>query len=246
MVKYWEFKNIFSNEAELYIYGEIASFSWDDSSTSANMFKSELDNIGEGTELNIYLNSPGGEVFEGIAIGNMIKRRKGKTKCIVDALAASIATVIAASCDEVVMYANSMMMVHNALTAVYGNSKDLIKMAEDLDRITESIKETYLDKCKGKVSKDKFTELMDKETWLSAKEAYDLGLCDSIIEENRMVACADPKVLKNYKNVPKKFKDSSFLNAQKPIKSKIAEEVKAMEGYENFGKNIYKSNQIFN
>lgn len=107
MKKYWEFKNIAEKSADLFIYGDISSYEYE-GSTSANLFKKELDSINPEADINIFINSPGGEVFEGIAIGNMIKRRKGKTTCTVDALAASIATVIAASCDKVYMYKNSM------------------------------------------------------------------------------------------------------------------------------------------
>lgn len=238
MKKYWEFKNIAKDSAELYIYGDISSYEYE-GSKSANIFKKELDSINDEADLNIFINSPGGEVFEGIAIGNMIKRRKGKTTCTVDALAGSIATVIATSCDIVRMYKNSMFMIHNASSIVWGNSNDMIKMAEDLDRITNSIKETYLEKCNGKTSIEDFTKLMDEETWLSAEETYNLGLCDEILEENKAVASINSEIFKNYKHVPKDFNES-FFYTQKPTMSEetkaLLDSVKSMKGFENFDK----------
>ena len=229
MKKYWEFKNIAEKSADLFIYGDISSYEYE-GSTSANLFKKELDSINPEADINIFINSPGGEVFEGIAIGNMIKRRKGKTTCTVDALAASIATVIATSCDEVYMYKNSMFMIHNASS---------IAWADDLDRITESIKETYLEKCKKKTTKAEFTRLMDNETWLSADETKELGLCDKVLAENKAVASINSELFKNYKNVPEGL-TKPFFDAQKPVMSEetkaLLEEVKAMKGYENFDK----------
>ena len=238
MKKYWEFKNIAETSAELFIYGDISSYEYE-GSTSANLFKKELDSINPEADINIFINSPGGEVFEGIAIGNMIKRRKGKTTCTVDALAASIATVIAASCDKVYMYRNSMFMIHNASSIVWGNANEMRKMADDLDRITESIKETYLEKCKKKTTKAEFTRLMDNETWLSADETKELGLCDKVLAENKAVASINSELFKNYKNVPEGL-TKPFFDAQKPVMSEetkaLLEEVKAMKGYENFDK----------
>ena len=141
----------------------------------------------------------------------MIKRRKGTTTCTVDALAASIATVIASSCDKVYMYKNSMFMIHNASSIVWGNANEMRKMAEDLDRITESIKETYLEKCKKKTTKAEFTRLMDNETWLSADETKELGLCDKVLAENKAVASINSELFKNYKNVPENLKGSFFV-----------------------------------
>lgn len=205
--KYWEFKaKDNSNEADLYLYLEIASWGGGWSAHSAKSFKSELDDLGEINILNIYINSPGGDVFEGNAIYNILKRKA--TKCqlniYIDGLAASIASVIAMS-GKVMMPKNTMLMIHNAWTYAIGNSNELRKLADDMDKINKSIKEAYLNKAGLKLDEETITNLMDNETWLTAQEAYDYGLCDEVLEEKNIAAKYDDEVLRNFKNVPKAF-----------------------------------------
>lgn len=216
--KYWEFKNMANESADLYIYGEISSWVWEDE-TSASSFKRDLDTLGDIKTLNIYINSCGGDVFEGISIGNMIKRHKATSVCHVDGLAASIASVITASCDKVIMYSNSMQMIHNALCMTYGNANDFRKMADDLDKVTSSLRQTYLDRAKDKLSDDKLIELMDAETWLNAQECYDLGLCDEIVTSKGMVAKLDSKFANKFINVPKNLiiEDKEGDKVEEPI-----------------------------
>src|SRR5690606_37040464 len=138
--------------------------------------------------INLYINSSGGSVFEGIAIHNMLKRHKAKINVHIDALAASIASVIAMSGDTIFMPKNSMLMIHHAWTFAIGNAEQLRKTADDLDRITNSSKQSYLQKAGDKLTDEKLTEMLDAETWLSADEAYRYGLCDVVLEANQMVA----------------------------------------------------------
>ena len=106
MKKYWEFKNMSEDVAELYIYSEIGEDFWGES-ISATDFKEELDNLGNISNLNVYINSPGGSVFDGLAIHNMLKRHKAYKKVFVDGLAASIASVIALAGDEIIIPENA-------------------------------------------------------------------------------------------------------------------------------------------
>ena len=202
--KFWEFKNIVSGvSADLYIYNEISS--WDDEDvTSAKAFKQELDNIGEVQNVNLYINSVGGSVSDGLCIASMIKRNSAKFTGIVDGMACSIASVILDSCDVVKMYSNTMQMIHNASVGgfFFGNASDFRKQAEDLDKITASLRQTYLDKAGDKLTEEKLIELMNNESWLSAQECYDLGLCDEILQSNKMVAKIDKKFANIYSNVP--------------------------------------------
>ncbi|MGP4107389.1 head maturation protease, ClpP-related [Virgibacillus sp. L01] len=85
--------------------------------------------------INLYINSPGGAVFEGVAIGNMLKRHSAHVNGYVDALAASIASVILMAANTIHMPKNAMLMIHNALNFVIGNATELRKAADDLDRI---------------------------------------------------------------------------------------------------------------
>ncbi|MFU1798202.1 head maturation protease, ClpP-related [Paenibacillus azoreducens] len=202
--KYWNFKAAArEGEGELYIYGDIVSWQWDDSDTSANSFKQDLDALGDIHTLKLYINSPGGSVFEGVTIYNILKRHKARVVVYVDALAASIASVIAMAGDEIHMPRNTMMMIHNPWTFSWGNAAELRKAADDLDRIGASMKQTYLDRAGDKLAEDKLTELLDAETWLSAQECLDYGLCDVVGDSNQAAACVSEELFAKYRNVPK-------------------------------------------
>ena len=209
--KYWDIKNKTDESADLYIYNEIASWGEGNYATSARSFKRDLDDLGNIKELNIYINSPGGSVFEGISICNMLKRKKYIKNVYIDGLAASIASVIAMAGDNIIMPKNSMIMIHNPWTFTYGNAKDLRETADRLDKICDSIKETYLEKAGDFLDYDTLTELMNEETWFSADEAFDIGLCTKVEEESSVAACISDDLFKNYINVPEiyKNKDSS-------------------------------------
>lgn len=200
--KYWEFKNKTATEADLYLYIEIASWGGGYAAHSAQSFKQELDNLGDLDTLNIYINSPGGDVFEGNTIMNMLKRKKCIKNVYVDGLAASIASVIAMAGDKIIMPNNAMMMIHNAWTYAAGNSQELRKLADDLDKVNASIRQTYLDKAGDKLDEETLTTLMDNETWLTAQECYDYGLCDQVGEDKSVAAKFDLNTLSNYRNTP--------------------------------------------
>ncbi|MGM0240246.1 head maturation protease, ClpP-related [Enterococcus sp. AZ103] len=206
MKKFWEVKQSANNsEAEIYIFGEIVSSKWDDTDTTAASFQKDLRTLGEISQINLHINSPGGSVFEGIAIGNMLKQHKAHVTAYVDALAASIASVIVSSCDEVVMPENSMMMIHNPWTISMGNAKELRKQADDLDKISESSVVTYLAKAGEKLTEEKIKEIMDEETWLTAEEAFNLGLCDTVTSANQIAASVSEKLFSAYQKVPNDF-----------------------------------------
>lgn len=201
--KFWEMKMSADNAADIFIYGEITNHEWDETDTTASSFKKELDDLGDVSTINLYVNSPGGSVFEGIAIHNMLKRHKARVVARIDALAASIASVIVMAADEIRMPANSMLMIHNPWTLAVGNSDELRKIADDLDRIGKSSMRSYLEKAGDKLTEDKLQEMLDAETWLSAQEAYQYGLCDVVEESNEMAASISDDYLQRYKNVPK-------------------------------------------
>lgn len=169
-IKYWEMSKINDNIGEISIYGEIVSEKWLDEETSATSFKDDLNDLGDVKTINLHINSPGGSVFEGIAIHNMLKMNKAKINVYVDGLAASIASVIAMSGDTIFMPENSMLMIHNPWTIAIGNSKELRKQADDLDRIAQMSVKTYLSKSNGKIDEETLVKLLDEETWLSAQE----------------------------------------------------------------------------
>lgn len=206
--RFWEFKNAANQTGELYIYGNIVGYRWNDDDVTAKSFKKDLDDLGDIGTLNVYINSPGGSVFQGQAIHTMLKRHKAKVNIHVDGVAASIASVIAMAGDTVYMPKNAMMMIHNPWTFAMGNAKDLRKMADDLDKIADSIIEVYQDKTGELMSREKLVDLLDAETWLTAQECLDYGLCDQLTEASEAAACADPEFLSHFKNVPETLKSA--------------------------------------
>ncbi|EOV2819721.1 MULTISPECIES: head maturation protease, ClpP-related [Enterococcus] len=228
MKKFWECKQSANqNEADVFIFGEIVSFKWDDTDTTAASFQKDLKELGKVSQINLHINSPGGSVFEGIAIGNMLRQHKARVVAHVDALAASIASVIVASCDEVIMPENSMLMIHNPWTISMGNAKELRKQADDLDKIAESSVVTYLAKAGEKLTEEKIKQIMDEETWMSAQEAYNYGLCDVVESANQVAASISQKLFETYQKVPEKLLDSRQEDSRDQEKiEKIVEHAK--------------------
>ncbi|SDD27243.1 ATP-dependent Clp protease, protease subunit [Paenibacillus sp. UNCCL117] len=226
--KYWEFKAAATDgQGDLFIYGDITSWEWDDSDTSANSFKRDLDALGDIQTLNLYINSPGGSVFEGVAIYNILKRHKARVNVHVDGLAASIASVIAMAGDAIYMPRNAMMMIHNPWTVTWGNASELRKTADDLDRIAGSMKHSYLDRAGDKLNDAKLTELLDAETWLSAQECLDYGLCDVVGDANQAAACVSNELFAKYRNVPKAL--GATTTPAEPVASVTAEYLREVQ-----------------
>lgn len=174
------------DSADLYIFDNVGE-SWKDNDSNistAKAFKKALDKAGSIKNLNIHVNSCGGYCDEGVAIYSMLKSHSAFKNAYVDGYACSIASLIVAACDKVYMSKPACMQIHNAITFVYGNSKALRAQADTLDKITEGIKDAYLDRAGDKLTAEKLTELMDGKdgdgTMLTAKECLQYGFCDVI------------------------------------------------------------------
>ncbi|HHY08895.1 MAG TPA: Clp protease ClpP, partial [Corynebacteriales bacterium] len=141
--KFWKFKALDDNTGELTLYGEIANETWWGDEITPKEFKTDLDALGDINTLNIYINSPGGDVFAGQAIHSMLKRHKAHKNVYIDGLAASIASVVVMAGDTIFMPKNAMMMIHNPWTWGIGNAAEFRKLAEDLDKIRESLIAAY-------------------------------------------------------------------------------------------------------
>lgn len=134
------------------------------------------------TTIELHLNSPGGVVWEGVAIMNMLRAHTANVVCVVDGIAASAASFIACSADSLIMGPQSQLMIHDAMGLEVGNAGDMRKFADLLDRISNSIAEVYAAKSGGKVAD--WRTAMLAESWYSAEEAVAAGLADSIAVED--------------------------------------------------------------
>lgn len=165
--------------ADLDIYGDISSCWWDDDAMSAPKLSKQLDELGDVSQINVHINSYGGEVAEGLAIYSALRRHKARVRTTCDGFACSIASVIFMAGDERLMSDASLLMIHNAWTSAWGvNAADLRKLADDMDTITSASKSAYM--ARVSITEDELTELMDAETWISPADAVDMGFATAI------------------------------------------------------------------
>lgn len=168
---------------EILIYSDIGT-DWFGDSVSAVSVKAQLDQM-EG-DVTIRINSPGGDVFDGFAIYNLLAQHKGKKTVYIDGLAASAASVVAMAGDEIVMGDNALMMIHNPWTMSLGNSAEMRSTADLLDKIRDSIVTTYA--TKSTLDGATIADLMEKETWFSADEAVADGFATSTTASDKQVS----------------------------------------------------------
>jgi len=178
--------------AEVVIYDEIGAYG-----VSAKGFLAELGALPGATPLALRLNSPGGSVFDAVAIYNAIKRHSGTVTVWIDGIAASAASYIAMAGDEVVMPENAFLMIHDPAGMVMGSATDMRAMAEALDKIKGSLLQGYA--AKSGRPPEEIAPLMAAETWLDAKDALDLGFADRIAEPVQIAARFD---VDRFRNAP--------------------------------------------
>lgn len=169
---------------ELWLYDEIGF--WGVTASDVAAYLSPL----SGQRVTVRVNSPGGEVFDGIAIYNLIRGHVGGADVVVDGLAASAASFIAMAGETVTMSPHSRMMIHDAIAVAYGNAAELMDTAALLDDLSQNIAGIYAGKSGGDAAT--FRELMLAETWLSPSEALDLGLVDAAPGSDAGADGADP------------------------------------------------------
>lgn len=167
-------------KARLDIYGDITSRPWLESDMSAKILSTQLEELGDVDEIEVHINSYGGEVAEGLAIYNALRGHAARVKTVCDGLACSIASVIFMAGDERVMRKASMLMIHNAWAYGEGNAAELRKQADDLDAITEASKAAYLSRVS--IDAEELTALMDAETWIAPGRAVEMGFATSVDE----------------------------------------------------------------
>ena len=207
--------NIVKNDdknAELMLYGDIAESFWGDtiSAKEVTEYLADLD----VENINVYINSNGGVVDTAIAINNALRRHKAKVIVNIDGIAASAATLITCAGDTVRMPKNALFMIHNPSTIAMGDSEEMRKQADVLEKYKNSITETYLQKVN--IDKEKLSELMDNETWLNAEEALEYGFIDEIIE-NADIQVVENKVISN--NMVFNMAEFKNFNVDKNIKN---------------------------
>ena len=227
--KWYNIQNKAGETADIYIFDEIGTYG-----VTAQDFISEIKGL-KDMPINLRINSLGGDVFDGMAMYNVIKRREAKTTVYIEGIAASIATIIALGADEVIMAENSLFMIHNAWGGTSGEAKDMRKTAETLDKITSELTDIYVKKTG--LSYDALAEMMDEESWLNAQEAFALGFIDTISDSIKVAAKYDVSKFKNITQEEIKNKLSININNKKMtnelkdwFNSKVEEIITAVKG----------------
>ena len=178
--------------AEVAIYDEIGAYG-----VSAKGFLAELGALPDGTPVDLRLNSPGGSVFDAVAIHNALKRHAGPVTVWIDGIAASAASYIAMAGDEIVMPENAFLMIHDPAGLVMGTAEDMRAMAEALDKVKGSLVSGYA--AKSGRTPEEVSALMAAETWFDASDAVAQGFADRLIEPVRIAANFD---IGRFRNAP--------------------------------------------
>lgn len=186
-----------SDSAEIYIYDAIHWFGVD-----VNELVDQLRRTKAST-LHVRINSPGGDVFDGVAIYNALIRHDARVVVHVDGLAASIASVIAMAGDEIRMHEGSMMMIHDPWMIAIGPASEMRDAADLLDKVGRSISGIY-EKRTG-MSRDEISELMAAETWMDPEEAREKGFADKLVDSEGKAGPANRFDLSAFRNVPERL-----------------------------------------
>jgi ATP-dependent Clp protease, protease subunit len=191
------FENRGGKRGEIWLYDQVGEGFF--GGMSAKQFADELQKMGPVETINLRINSPGGSVFDGLAIYNQLKRHPARLEVDVDGLAASIASVIAMAGDEIRMADNAMMMIHDPHGMSAGDADDMRKTADLLDQVKVSIIDTYAKRTRAK-SAD-LAKWMADETWFGAADAIAAGFADKVTDAQQVAACYGFD-LAQFKNVP--------------------------------------------
>ena len=181
---------------EIELYDMIGGDMFSDGVTAKNVSEA-LTSGGVGvTDIHVRINSPGGGVFEGFTIYNLLASHPAKVVVDIDGLAASIASFIAMAGDEIRMAKNAMLMIHNPFTLAQGDAAELRQVAARLDKLTDNLAQTYAKRSGQRTSS--VLKAMAAETWLTADEALEAGYVDEVTTAMKAAACD----LSRFTNVP--------------------------------------------
>lgn len=168
-----------NNEANIFIFGDIVSWEWLESDVSSFTLAKEIEGLDVNT-INVFINSYGGEVAEGLAIYNQLRRHKAKIKTYCDGFACSAASVVFMAGDERIMSSASLLLIHNAWNCFAGDQNKLRKAADDLEVITQASVNAYMNRVN--VTEEDLKSMMDAETWIAPASALEMGFATSITD----------------------------------------------------------------
>lgn len=189
-----------TKSADIYIYDEIGCWG-----ITAKQFSKELLALGALRDINLHIHSPGGDVFDGIAIYNQLKGHDAKITVYIDGLAASMASVIAMAGDTVIMPENAMMMIHKPWGGAAGNANEIRDYADLLDKVENVLIPAYVAKT-GKPAEE-IAAMLESETWMNGNECLSLGFADQVTNPVQAMACIISKRTEDFIAMPQDFKN---------------------------------------
>lgn len=202
--------------AEVVIYGTIG-LDWGDSIT-AKQFHNAMKEIGpDVTDLSVRINSPGGDVFDGIAMYNILRQHKAKKTVFIDGWAASIASIIALAGDEIIMGEGALYMIHLPWTVAMGNRNEMDNVTSRLIDIEDQMIGIYAKR--SGLGKSEIKKMMEDETWMDAEEAISYGFVHKKVEETALIAASAVKASKAW---AKKIPDTLASGRTNLIKTEIS------------------------
>lgn len=233
--KFFDFKNMSNDTAELYFYGEFVTDKYSDDDITTLDFRNQLKEISNVKTLNMYFDSFGGNVFVANAIVSMLKRYKEEhnvtINAYVDSASASSASFLMMVADNIYLYQNSVVLIHKPMiSAFYVNADELQGLIDSLNTMEDNIIiPLYMKHAKEGIDEQKIKNIMAKSEWLSAKETAEIFNVTIISESKQMVASAyhDKKILDYYKNIPEAIME--LLNTRKDNNPDLEAKKKADE-----------------
>lgn len=174
-------KNEASKSAVISIYNEIGFWG-----INAKDFRDQLKSLGELSNIELRINSPGGDVIDGFAIYNMLMQHSARIVAVIDGWAASMASIIAMAADEIHMPSNTWLMIHNPWSMTMGDKEELRKMADILEKMEGHAVQAY--KLHSKLGEEEIAALMNAETWMDGKEAVEKGFAEVLLDEVQIAA----------------------------------------------------------
>jgi ATP-dependent Clp protease protease subunit len=200
------------NRGEIWLYDQIGASFWGDGIT-AKTFQKELAALGKVTTINLRINSPGGDVFDGFAIYNQLVQHPANVEVDVDGVAASIASIIAMAGNTIRMAKNSMMMIHNPQGVAIGDASEMDRVKALLHQVKGNLTSTYVDRTGNKAAD--VDAWMNDETWFTAEAAVERGFADAVTKESQVAACFD--MMRNFRNVPQALKQRMSASVATPL-----------------------------
>lgn len=256
-MKFWKIKNLADdNKGELLLYGDISESSWWGDEVTPKQFAEDLKSLGNVSEIDVRINSMGGDVFAANTIASLLRANNAKIKVYIDGIAASAATIIAMAGDTIYIPENAMMMIHDPLVGLMGyyNKKDFEDFIEVLEKIKDSIATSYV--AQTKKSKEEIDEIMANETWYLGSEAVEHGFADELISldldlevlnkgnSKLMIANKLEFDVTNYKNAPQGIKnvikDKHFNTQTKNKGVKVMDLKELQENHPNLYNQVKK------